>query len=146
MFIEVQRADTKAAALFGVTGGLLAASVACFLSDSARRVGWPLLAPLGGLSLLLIAAVIAALTALRPALDWRCELTVSSESDIGGDSNSLGWIQSLEEGQLRAEAARLVMLRTLARRKYWLIRLAVDLIVTAHAVAGLSLLIILLTP
>ncbi|MFF1911003.1 hypothetical protein ACFVYE_04995 [Streptomyces sp. NPDC058239] len=146
MFVEVQRADTKAAALFGVAGGLLAAAVACTLSDSAHRAGWPLLAPLGVLSLLLMAAVIAVLAALRPALGWRCDPPNPVERGVDNHSGAFGWIQSLDEqGQLRAEATRLVMLRTLARRKYWLIRLAVDLTVAAQGVAGSALLITLLT-
>lgn len=146
MFVEVQRADAKAAALFGVAGGLLAAAVACALTDSARRAGWPLLAPLGALSLLLMAAVVAVLAALRPALNWRCDAPVQQSGNINGGSGVLDWAQSLDEqGQLRAEVKRFVMLRTLARCKYRLIRLAVDLIATAHGVAGMALLITFFT-
>ncbi|MGW0547731.1 hypothetical protein [Streptomyces altiplanensis] len=142
MFVEVQRADTKAAALFGVAGGLLAVVVACALSESTHRMGWPLLVPLGALSLPLLAAVIAALTALRPALDWRCDLPLQEEGCFDGSTIHPQWLQSLgEQRQLPAEAERLAMLRALARRKYWLIRLAVDLIMTAHGVAGSTLLI-----
>ncbi|WP_405683305.1 hypothetical protein [Streptomyces sp. NBC_00057] len=93
-----------------------------------------------------MAAVIAVLAALRPALGRRCDPPNPVERGIDNHSGAFGWIQSLDEqGQLRAEATRLVMLRTLARRKYWLIRLAADLTVAAQGVAGSALLITLLT-
>ncbi|MFJ3905457.1 hypothetical protein [Streptomyces sp. NPDC090025] len=146
MFVEVQRADTKAAALFGVAGGLFAAAVACALSNNAYRAGWPLLAPLGVTFLLLMASVLALLTALRPALGWRCDPYARREEDIDTTSVVLEWIRSLDElHQLHAEAERLVMLRSLARRKFRLIRLAVGLIMAAHGVAGSTLLITPLT-
>ncbi|WP_433549045.1 Pycsar system effector family protein [Streptomyces sp. CA-294286] len=142
MFVEVQRADTKAAALFGVAGGLLAAATAFVLSDNAHRAGWPLLLPLGVLSLSLMAAVIAALLALRPVLAWRCDQPQQGEGRFDDGRSALRRVQSTnEEEQLLAEAERLGMLRTLARRKYRLIRLSVDLIVVAHGVAGSALLI-----
>ncbi|MFC7220873.1 hypothetical protein ACFQLX_22330 [Streptomyces polyrhachis] len=143
MFVEVQRADTKAAALFGVAGGLLAAVVACALSDSARRMGWTLLVPLGALSLPLLAAVVVALTALRPALGWRCDFPLRGEGCFDGSTIHSQWLESLgERRQLLAEVERLAMLRALARRKYRLVRLSVDLIMTAHGVAGSTLLIV----
>lgn len=145
MFIEVQRTDTKGAALFGVAGGLLAAAVACGLSDTAHRAGWPLLTPLGAMSLLLIAAIVALLVALRPALDWRRDPLVWDE-DVDNASDALRWVRSLDElQQLRVEAERLFMLRSLARRKYRLIRLSVNLIVAALSLAGSTLLITPLT-
>ncbi|MGW8375411.1 hypothetical protein [Streptomyces sp. ODS28] len=65
-FTEVQRADTKAAALCGVTGGLLAlgATVLGQSQDRSRPVAWGL-AVVGAL---LMGALVAALRALRPAL------------------------------------------------------------------------------
>ncbi|MEU2135039.1 hypothetical protein [Streptomyces sp. NPDC018352] len=148
MFVEVQRADTKAAALFGVAGGLLAAVVACILESSARWnwMGWPLIVPLGALALPLLAAIAAALAALRPTLDWRCNLPLQEEGGLDGNTLHPRWLQSLgEQKQVLAETQRLTVLRALARRKYRLIRLAVDLIMSAHVVAGSALLIALFT-
>jgi hypothetical protein len=140
MFVEVQRADTKAAALFGVAGGLLAAAAAFVLSDNAQQAGWPLLVPLGVLSLSLMAAVVAALLALRPVLAWRCDQPPQGEGRLDNGRSTLRRVQSSnEEEQLLAEAQRLDMLRALARRKYRLIRLSVDLIVVAHGLAGSTL-------
>ncbi|MFC8267017.1 hypothetical protein ACFUIZ_15020 [Streptomyces cinereoruber] len=145
MFVEVQRADTKAAALFGVTGGLLAAVLACALSDSVQRAGRPLLVPLGVLSLPLLVAVVMALAALRPTLDWQCGLPLRAERHFDSGTTPPRWIRRIQplgqQDQILAEVRRLVMLRSLARRKYRLIRLAVDLVVTAHGMAGTTLLI-----
>jgi hypothetical protein len=63
-FVEVQRADTKATALCGIAGGLLAAGVAVLSSTHAM----PLIGmfPLVLMRLLLMASIGAALLALRP--------------------------------------------------------------------------------
>lgn len=65
-FVEVQRADTKATALCGIAGGLLAAGVAVLTSAH----GMPLIGvfSLVLMCLLLMAAIGAALLALRPVV------------------------------------------------------------------------------
>lgn len=125
-FVEVQRADTKATALCGIAGGLLAAGVAVLSSAD----GTHLLATISLvlMCLLLIAAIGAALLALRPVVPrsgLRAELmSEAAVSDRGG----------------HVEAHRLQVLAWLADRKLRSVRLSVDFALAALLMAGMCLL------
>ncbi|MEU9705246.1 hypothetical protein [Streptomyces sp. NPDC047981] len=129
MFVEVQRADTKATALCGVAGGLLALVAGMWVSSPVRGLVGPVLLVVAGL---LVAAVGAALMALRPVLPRG----VSSAWEADGDP----------EGLIRQEAGRMAVFERLSRRKFGAVRWSVDLVIAALAVAGLGLLIALYAP
>ncbi|MFF0478527.1 hypothetical protein [Streptomyces sp. NPDC004284] len=129
LFVEVQRADTKATALCGVAGGLLALVAGVWVSSP---VGGPVGPVLVVVAVLLGAAVGAALMALRPVLPRG----VGFGWEGGGDL----------EGLIRQEAGRMAVFEELVRRKFGAVRWSVDLVVAALAVAGLGLLIVLCTP
>ncbi|MFF3606740.1 hypothetical protein [Streptomyces sp. NPDC002463] len=129
LFVEVQRADTKATALCGVAGGLLALVAGVWVSSPAGGSVGPVLVVV---AVLLGAAVGAALMALRPVLPRR----VGFGWEAGGDL----------EGLMRQEAGRMAVFEGLARRKFGAVRWSVDLVVAALAVAGLGLLIVLCAP
>ncbi|MFD7080455.1 hypothetical protein [Streptomyces sp. NPDC059918] len=135
MFVEVQRADTKATALCGVTGALLAIVSGTALSTpvgSSRLLS----AAVALVGTLLGAALVSALTALRPVfpkdngLVWR-EQFVGGGSGSGHALASVPRTMDCTEGRER-EAA----LTALARRKFRAIKVAVDLTVAAISVAG----------
>ncbi|MFJ3582333.1 hypothetical protein ACIPPS_08850 [Streptomyces sp. NPDC090127] len=141
MFVEVQRADTKATALCGVTGALLAITAGTALSTpvSSSRVLSVAVALVGTL---VGAALVSALTALRPifpkddGLVWR-------EDSVGGGTGSRhasasGPRRPVNCTELPEREAALI---TLARRKFRAIKVAVDLTVAAISVAGLALLL-----
>ncbi|MFE7569819.1 hypothetical protein ACFU76_23085 [Streptomyces sp. NPDC057539] len=139
-FVEVQRADTKATALCGVAGGLLALSVAGFSgTGGASRVA---VFFVGLVCLLLACAVGAALLALRPAVPangLRAEL-MSGADRRDCDVSSAGGEVTAMALERRLEAHRLEVLARLADRKLRSVRLAVDFILAAHLVAGMGLL------
>jgi hypothetical protein len=141
MFVEVQRADTKATALCGVAGALLAITAGTALStpvNSSRL----LTAAVALVGTLLGAALVSALTALRPifpkddAFVWREEFVGGGRRASASSPRRPVNCTELPE----REAA----LTTLARRKFRAIKAAVDLTVAAISVAGLVLLLILL--
>ncbi len=140
-FTEVQRADTKAAALCGVTGGLLALAVTVLGHANERER--PLALGLGVACTLLIGAVITALGALRPVLPraglpavLAAEAEGGSPEPRGAQASSVG----LPPAGGTAQARRLEVLAALAARKLRAVRLAVDLIRIALVVAGFALL------
>lgn len=130
MFVEVQRADTKATALCGVTGALLAIVVGTALSTPVGashllRTAVTLVGALLG------AALISALRALRPTFPKDDALVWREEFPGGGSA-----------GEHAPSSEREAFLTGLARRKFRAIRLGVDLTVAAITVAGLVLLLI----
>ncbi|MEV6728393.1 MULTISPECIES: hypothetical protein [unclassified Streptomyces] len=140
MFVEVQRADTKATALCGVTGALLAITAGMAVSTpvgSSRLLS----AAVALVGTLLGAALISALRALRPVfpkddgLVWREEF-VAEGSGSGHAPTSVPRPVNCTQGPER-EAA----LTALARRKFRAIKVAVDFTVAAISVAGLVLLL-----
>lgn len=138
--VELQRADTKAAALCGAAGGLWAAGVAALsVLDAAPFLGLALLVA----SLLLTAALGSALRALRPMLPRRGAQHGLLAAGRGADAGQL--VASLAgldcEGQRRMEERRLAVIAVLARRKFRAVRLAADLVSIALLVAGIGLLI-----
>ncbi|WP_455353373.1 hypothetical protein [Streptomyces sp. SYSU K217416] len=141
MFVEVQRADTKATALCGATGALLAITAAVAVSTpvgSSRLLS----AAVALVGTLLGAALVSALTALRPVfpkddgLVWREEFV----GDLSGSGHASASVPrrpvNCTEGPERGAA-----LTTLARRKFRAIKVAVDLTVAAIGVAGSVLLL-----
>lgn len=136
-FVEVQRADTKATALCGIAGGLLAAGVAVLSSAD----GLPLLAVLSLvlMCLLLMAAIGAALLALRPTVPrsgLRAELIREAvvHHRAGVSASARG------EFERHVEAHRLWVLAWLADRKLRAARWAVDCALAALIMAGMCLL------
>ncbi|MCT9113047.1 Pycsar system effector family protein [Streptomyces mirabilis] len=140
MGVELQRADGKATALCGAAGGLLTAGVAILSGADAPR---GLVVALLSASLLLAAAVGAALWALRPALPRGGApgelLGLRREVDAGALVASFAVMTS--ESQQRLEERRLSVMAVLARRKFRAVRLAADLVLVSLAMAGIGLLI-----
>ncbi|MEV7863721.1 Pycsar system effector family protein [Streptomyces hirsutus] len=138
--IELQRADSKAAALCGAAGALLTAGVATL---SVLDGPWLLGVALLSASLLLAAALGTALWALRPVLPRSGASGELLALRCGADAESL--VASLarmdSEGQQRMEEQRLSVMAVLARRKFRAVRLAVDLLTSALLLAGIGLLI-----
>ncbi|MDT0408308.1 MULTISPECIES: hypothetical protein [Streptomyces] len=136
-FVEVQRADTKATALCGIAGGLLAAGVAVLSSAH----GMP---PISVLSLvlmclLLMAAIGAALLALRPVVP-----RAGLHTELMGEAlvhHRVG-VNTAAHGELErhVEGRRLQVLAWLADRKLRAARLAVDFALAALLMAGMCLL------
>ncbi|MFD8978457.1 hypothetical protein [Streptomyces sp. NPDC059564] len=144
MFVEIQRADTKATALCGVTGGLLAIVAGAVLTaptGSSRVLGW-VLALVG---VLLGAALVSALRALRPVfpkedgLMWQDESASGESGGTEPPGRTPGQVVSAEEFGPRA--TRSVVLTRLARRKFRAVKASADLTVAAIGVAGMGLLL-----
>ncbi|MGI5473264.1 hypothetical protein [Streptomyces sp. CA-132043] len=134
-FVEVQRADTKATALCGVAGGLLAVEVAVLSSIGSmpRTVVWCLAL----VSVLLLAAVGAALLALRPVVP-RNGLDTELVGDAVSQRDDL--LSAGRSEERRREMRTLRVLAYLADRKLRSVRVAVDLVLAALLVAGMGLL------
>ncbi|MBU7600918.1 hypothetical protein JGS22_025675 [Streptomyces sp. P38-E01] len=136
-FVEVQRADTKATTLCGITGGLLAAGVAVLSSahDMAPIAVFSLIM----MCLLLMAAIGAALLALRPVVP-RAGLHTELMNEalvhhrVGVSTAAHGELERHVEGR------RLQVLAWLADRKLRAARLAVDFALAALLMAGMCLL------
>jgi hypothetical protein len=140
MFVQVQRADGKATALCGVTGGLLAVSAAGL--PTLAHMGWMAVDVVVCTCALLSLGLAASLSALRPVLPEGNMLT-GLEAICSGDTAedvlaACELMTSLDH--LRVEASRLATLAGLARRKYRAIKASVDLTVAALLVAGMGLL------
>ncbi|MFC4463647.1 hypothetical protein ACFPH6_03365 [Streptomyces xiangluensis] len=136
-FVEVQRADTKATALCGIAGGLLAAGIAVLSSTDDM----PLIAVLSLvlMCLLLLVAIGTALLALRPVVPrsgLRTELMTEAVMyrRFGVSAASHG------ELERHVETHRLQVLAWLADRKLRAARLAVDFALAALLMAGICLL------
>ncbi|MGW2327940.1 hypothetical protein ACWC5C_19475 [Streptomyces sp. NPDC001700] len=136
-FVEVQRADTKATALCGIAGGLLAAGVAVLSSTS----GMPRISvfSLVVMCLLPLAAIGAALLALRPVVPQSglrdalmAEAAVHHRCGVSAATRG--------EFERHVEARRLGVFAWLADRKLRTARLAVDFALAALLVAGMCLL------
>ncbi|MGW4759416.1 Pycsar system effector family protein [Streptomyces chartreusis] len=140
MVVELQRADGKAAALCAAAGGLLTAGVAML---SGVDGPWGLVVALLAALLLLAAAVGAALWALRPALPRAGTPGELLGLRRGADAVPLvaSFAVMSGESQQRLEERRLSVMAVLARRKFRAVRLAVDLVMVALAMAGIGLLI-----
>ncbi|MGW6890344.1 Pycsar system effector family protein [Streptomyces chartreusis] len=140
VLVELQRADSKATALCGAAGGLLTAGVATL---SALDALWLLRVTLLSASLLLATALGAALWALRPALPRSGAPGELLAVRCGADAEPLvaSLAQMSSESQQCVEQQRLSVLAVLARRKFRTVRLAVDLVTIALAMAGIGLLI-----
>ncbi|MGW7359974.1 Pycsar system effector family protein [Streptomyces sp. NPDC054802] len=145
MFVEVQRADGKAAALSAVAGGLLAVVGASQAALPQER--YLASAALAGSCIILGAALVAALLAIRPVLPRGNALT-GLEGTYAGPAveDVVAAFQAMRSTDLvRAEADRLSLRAGLARKKYRAIKVSVDLIITAILVAGCGLLITYMT-
>nr|WP_237556541.1 Pycsar system effector family protein [Streptomyces sp. SID5464] len=142
MFTEVQRADTKAAALCGVAGGLLAVDAAAV--SALPSAGALLTAVLAGVAVLLGLSLIAALSAIRPVLPRGGRLRVFAREavDCSRSEEVLSAVAAMSvDGPARAEAERLALFTALAGRKFRTVRRAADLIAAAVTLAGIGLLI-----
>ncbi|MET8183782.1 Pycsar system effector family protein [Streptomyces sp. NPDC005336] len=141
MFVEVQRADAKAAALCAVAGGLLAVVGAALaaLAHGAHLSS----AVLGCSCVLLSAALVTALLAIRPVLPHGSALTGLERARAGATAEDvMAALQAMSSGdRVRVEADRLSLRASLARRKYRAIKASVDLLITAIIVTGIGLLI-----
>jgi len=133
--VEVQRADTKATALCGVAGGLLAVGVAVLsgVGEMPRAVVCSLVL----VFVLLVAAVGAALLALRPVVP-----KTGLDSELVGEVTPLRGVTVVSGRRIerRLETRRLHVLARLADRKLRSVRIAVDLVLSALLVAGMGLL------
>ncbi|GAA2963930.1 hypothetical protein GCM10010518_58170 [Kitasatospora cinereorecta] len=140
-FAEVQRADTKATTLCGVAGGLLALSVAALTQKTSVALGAVFVLAVS--CLLLVAAVGAALLALRPVLPRGGLRRVLAGGSCGHGECGPGASSRLTSPVVRREREelRLQALSQLADRKLRLVRLAGDLVLAALLVAGMGLLI-----
>ena len=141
LFAEVQRADTKATALCGVAGGLLAVGVASLSTLPGAAWLRGLLACACGL---LGLAVVAALSAIRPVLPKDASLTGLDGQAHGEVATAVRDVSALRD--LRWELHRLSVFDALARRKFRAIKMAADLTVAAVLMAGIALLITYVTP
>ncbi|MFE7314245.1 hypothetical protein ACFU7T_14350 [Streptomyces sp. NPDC057555] len=140
-FTEVQRADTKATALCGVAGGLLAVDVAVL--SQVDSGSWLLLSGLALMSVLLGIATSAALWAIRPVMPKGglcAELTVGTDARAAETFVTAATTVDLDTERCVA-TRRLRMLAALADRKLRAVRVAVDLILAALILAGMGLLI-----
>ncbi|MFD6935367.1 hypothetical protein ACFWAP_04305 [Streptomyces goshikiensis] len=144
MFVEVQRADTKATALCGVTGALLAIVAGTALStpvDSTRLLS----AAAALVGTLFGAALVSALIALRPVFPKDDGLLWREEFVGGGSGSGHASLPAPRPTNSAAGREREAALTTLARRKFRAIKVAVDLTVAAISVAGSALLLAFLT-
>jgi hypothetical protein len=142
MFTEVQRADTKATALCGVAGGLLAVDAAAV--SALPSAGGLLAAVLAGVAVLLGMSLVAALSAIRPVLPrgGRLRLFARSAVDCSRSEEVLSAFVAMSvDGPVRVEAERLALLTALAGRKFRAVRRAVDFTAAAVTLAGIGLLI-----
>ncbi|MFD7256218.1 hypothetical protein [Streptomyces sp. NPDC059874] len=144
MFVEVQRADTKATALCGVTGGLLAIVAGTALSTpvcSTRLLS----AAAALVGMLFRAALVSALIALRPVFPKDDGLVWREEFVGGGSGSGHASLPAPRPTNSTAGREREATLTTLARRKFRAIKVAVELTVAAISVAGSVLLLAFLT-
>ncbi|MEU9145412.1 hypothetical protein [Streptomyces sp. NPDC048349] len=137
-FVEVQRADTKATALCGIACGLLAGGVAVLSSAH----GMPVIGvcSLVLMCLLLMAAIGAALLALRPVIPM-----AGLHAELMGESAvhpQVVGMSTAARGELErhVETRRLQVLAWLADRKLRAARVAVDFALAALLMAGMCLL------
>ncbi|WP_062644569.1 Pycsar system effector family protein [Streptomyces maremycinicus] len=146
MFTELQRADTKATALCGLIGGLLAVD-AMALSAVSESPRMPV-AALVGAAVLLGVALMMTMVAIRPALPpgGRLRAFVCSVAHSGPPETAERNPAALEaDRHLLLQAERLALFTTLAQRKFRILRWAVDVTAAALTMAGTGLLILYIT-
>lgn len=146
MFVEVQRADTKATTLCGVAGGLLAVDAAAL--SSVSRSGWLAVTVLACAAVLLGAALLTALSAIRPVVPRGGEFRIfaSAVPEEDGPGNALAAFAVMNPGErVGVEAERLALYSSLAQRKFRAVKWAVDLTATAVGMAGIGLLSVYIT-
>ncbi|MFJ8755320.1 hypothetical protein ACIREO_39340 [Streptomyces sp. NPDC102441] len=145
MFMEVQRADVKAATLCAVAGGLLA--VACAAPSVLPKGDSPPVAVLACSCALFGLGLIAALVAIRPVLPDGSRLTGLEGICTGTTAEDVvaAFQDMNSRDRVRVEADRLSLLASLACRKFQTLKVASDLIVAGILVAGIGLLITYLT-
>ncbi|MFB8183390.1 Pycsar system effector family protein [Streptomyces sp. NPDC055966] len=139
--MEVQRSDTKATTLCGVTGGLLTVNTAAL--STVPRSNWPAVVALACAAVLLGMALVAALSAIRPVLPRRggFRTYAGPVPEQGGAEEVVSAFSAMGSGQrVLAEAEQLVLFAGLAQRKFRAVKRAVDLTVTAVGMAGIGLL------
>lgn len=141
LFVEVQRADTKATVLCGLDAALLAVVVAAL--PVAAEAGWVVRAALALTSAGAAAALVAALLALRPVLPDGTALTGMDGPCPDGVPEAVVATATWQAagGRLQADARNVARLAALAHRKFRIIRVAVDLTVITLGVAGIGVLI-----
>ncbi|MFB4420102.1 hypothetical protein C5F59_003295 [Streptomyces sp. QL37] len=140
LFVEVQRADTKATVLCGLDAALLAVVVAAL--PVAAEAGWVVRAALVVTSAGAAAALITALLALRPVLPDGTALTGMDgpcPNEVPEAVVATATWQAAE-GRIQADARNVARLAALAHRKFRIIRVAVDLTVITLGVAGIGVL------
>jgi hypothetical protein len=135
VFAEVQRADTKAAAVCAATVGTAAITVAALSAGLS----------LGALPrvLLAMACVLQSLAFLTAVLVLRPATRTTGQRFLPYEGHTveevMARVSHRSAGQLaRAEAERFVMLSHLAQRKYRLLRWAVDELCAALVASGLA--------
>lgn len=146
VFVEVQRADTKATTLCGVAGALLAVDAAALSRVPAS--GWMSVAVLACAAVLLGVALVVALSAIRPVVprEGRLRLFAGSAPARGGPEEVVSAFSGMSADEyVRAEAERLMVLAGLAQRKFRAVKWSVDFTASAVAVAGIGLLSIYIT-
>ncbi len=137
VFVEVQRADTKATTLCAVAGGLAAVTVALASQHPmAGALSTCLLYLGGGLQVLASAAAVAV---LRPSAQSTGSLFLPSAGRtvaevVAAEARSA-------EDTLHVAAERYVMLSLLARRKFRLLRWAVDALSAAVVTTTIAVLL-----
>lgn len=141
LFVEVQRADTKATVLCGLDVALLAVVVAAL--PVAAEAGWVVRTTLAVMCAGAAAALVAALLALRPVLPGGTALTGMDgpcpDEVPEAVVSAAAW--QAAGGRHQADARNVARLAALAHRKFRIIKVAVDLTVITLGVAGIGVLI-----
>ncbi|UUU23751.1 Pycsar system effector family protein [Streptomyces sp. DSM 40750] len=146
MFAEVQRADTKAATLCGLIGGLLA--VDAMVLSAVWKSTWMPVAALVGAAVLLGVALIMTMWAIRPVLPpgGRLRTFACSAADPGRtETAGADPVMPEADRHQQMQAERLALFTTLAQRKFTILRWAVDVTAAALTMAGAGLLILYIT-
>lgn len=146
MFVEVQRADTKATALSGLVGGLLAADVT--LASTVPRTAWAPITALLGAAVLFGAALVMSLHVIRPVLPRGGRLkTFACPVPASGPPRRTGADDGAPEAvrHVRMQSERLALFTALAERKFRIVRGAVDIAASGIIVAGAGLLLLYIT-
>lgn len=141
MLVELQRADGKAATLCALASGTLVAAVSTVSTWSNRPA--PLAAAVLCGCVLLLAAALSALVAIRPSLPKGRTLADLEALPLGSvaASHAADPAEPVSPALIEMEAQRLRRLTGLAERKYRAVRTSVDLTVAAGMVTGIGLLI-----
>ncbi|MEU6312528.1 hypothetical protein [Streptomyces sp. NPDC047014] len=141
LFVEVQRADVKATVLSGLDVALLAVVVAAL--PEVAEAGWAVRTTLAVTCAGAVAALVAALLALRPVLPAGTALTGMDGPcpDEVAEAVVTVAARQVAGGHPPADARTVARLAALAHRKFRTIKVAVDLTVITLAMAGIGVLI-----